>query len=93
MAQPDQDEWGIRVETAPGPSFLSLPDVLHYNIASFLSDGSKGNESQDELSVALLGMYGGNLTEMSLRYMEDSSAARLVSLLKEGLKRRFLRWF
>lgn len=46
----NQDEWGIRVETAPGPSFLSLPDVLHYNIASFQSDGSKGNESHLRVS-------------------------------------------
>lgn len=89
MAQPDQDAWGVRIKAGPGPSLLSLPHVLHHKIASFLSDGSKNNQSHlrvSEVSIALLELYGSSLTEMSLHYVETSSAARLVNLLQKQKK-------
>jgi hypothetical protein len=78
---------GIGIEPAPGssPSFLCLPDGIHYNIASFLPDGNKKNGSRlraSEVSPALRGSYGGSLTVMCIRYVKGSSVARLVALLR-----------
>jgi hypothetical protein len=47
---------------APPPTFLSLPDLAHATIASFLPDGNKGNASRlrvSEVSRAMLESYGG----------------------------------
>lgn len=71
------------------PSFLSLPDLAHTSIASFLPDGNKGNDSclrVAEVSRALLESYGGSLNEMRVHYVAGSSAARLAVLLRRNRK-------
>ena len=71
----------------PPTSFLSLPDIAHGCIASFLPDGNKGNESRlrtAEATRALFESYGGTLNNISLQYREDSSAARFAALLRRN---------
>jgi len=64
---------------------LSLPDIAHDGIASFLPDGDSKHGNRlwvSEVSRALLGSDGGALTCASLRYKPDGSAARLAALLR-----------
>lgn len=84
------DEVPIQDPPAPPvPPFLSIPDLAHSSIASFLPDGDKPKISRlhvSEVSRALLGFYGGTLTQMSLHYREGWSAARLAALLQRHKK-------
>jgi len=76
-------------QAPPAPPFLSIPDLAHSNIASFLPDGNKPKKSRLrvlEVSRALLGYYGGTLTEMSTSCSEGRSAARLAALLQKQKK-------
>ena len=83
MAQ--DDDGHVQPHPAISPFFLSLPDIAHASIASFLPDGNKGNDSRlrvSEVSRAMLESYGGTVTRMNLRHVEDSSAAALIALLR-----------
>lgn len=81
--QPDRDdEHGSQAAPA---SFSSLPDIAHASIASFLQDGDAQQASRlrlSEVSRALFESYGGSLTKICFSYVEDSSTARLVALLR-----------
>lgn len=78
------------VQTAPTPTFSSLPDVAHSSIATFLPDGNGvGKDSRlrvAEASRALLESYGGNLNLISVHYAKDASAGRLAALLRRQKK-------
>lgn len=66
-------------------SFLSLPDIAHNNIASFLPDGNGTEGSRlrvSEVSAALLDSYGGSLTQMFLQCGRGSDTTRLIALLR-----------
>jgi hypothetical protein len=81
----EQPAPGARVPTSPGPSLLSLPDIAHASIASFLPDGDTRQASRlrlSEVSRAQLEAYGDTLTRIRISYVQDSSAARLVALLR-----------
>jgi len=60
------------IQPAPAPSsYLSLPDVAHGIIASFLPDSNKGAESRlrvAEASRALFESYGGTLANLRIKY-------------------------
>ena len=89
MAQRRRDDNADAVQTQPSsrPSLLSLPDIAHSCISSFLSDGNKRNDSRlrvAEASHALLEAYGGSLTKVKLRFRERSSAGRLAALLRKN---------
>jgi hypothetical protein len=62
------------IQPAPAPtSFLSLPDIAYICIASFIPDGSKGDESRlrvAEASRALFENYGGTLTCIRIKFLE-----------------------
>lgn len=76
-----------------GPSFLSLPDVAHASIAAFLPDGDSGTVSRlrlSEVSRAQFESYGGSLTRLSLSYVPDSTAARLVALLRRQTRLAYI---
>jgi hypothetical protein len=86
MEQPDQDDEHSS-QAAPA-SFSSLPDIAHASIASFLPDGDERQASRlrlSEVSRTLFESYGGSLTKIRLSYVEDSSNARLVALLRRSL--------
>jgi hypothetical protein len=79
----------VPVQPTPPPSFLSLPDLAHHTIASFLPGHSRDEPSRlrvSEVSSALLESYGGILEWMRLQYIEDSSADRLCALLQRHKK-------
>lgn len=83
MAQPNQDDEGVVGNETP-LSFLSLPDIAHASIASFLPDRNKVKEGRlrlSEVSRALCEPYGGTAWPY-LRYVEYSSVACLVALLR-----------
>lgn len=87
MARRTQDDDNDPVHTLPPttpPSFLSLPYIAHASIASFLPDRNEGNDSRlrvSKASRAMLKSYGGSLSRVKLRYIEDSGPARLFALL------------
>ena len=86
----EEEDDDDRIQPAPAPpSFPSLPDLAHASIASFLPDGNKGNESRLRVSgasCALFKTYGGSLTRMHVRYVAESSAARVAALLRRHKK-------
>lgn len=71
--------------------FLSLPDIAHANIATFLPDGNKTHNDTrlrvSEASRALLEYYGGSLTRVAIRCVGGSNIARLGALLQRQQKR------
>jgi len=59
--------------------------MFHASIASFLPDGDERQASRlrlSEVSRTLFESYGGSLTKIWLSYVDDSSNARLVALLR-----------
>jgi len=89
MAQRRRDDGAdaVQMQPSPSPSLLSLPDIAHSCITSFLRDGNKGNDSRlrvAEASRVLLEAYGGSLTKMCLSFREGSSAGRLAALLRRN---------
>lgn len=80
----DDDDDRVHSHASPPPSFLSLPDIAHASIASFLPDGDTGKDNRlcvSEVSHAMFESYCGSLTDMHLRYVEGRSATRLAALL------------
>jgi len=72
------------IQPAPAPtSFLSLPDVAHGIIASFLPDTDSRLRTA-EASRALFESYGGILTCISIKFWKESSAARLAALVRRN---------
>ena len=75
------------LEPTPPPSFVSLPDIAHTTIASFLPDGDGFfGDSRLLVSRALLESYGGSLTQMRLRDFADSSSLALAALMRRNQK-------
>jgi len=77
----------VPVKPPPAPTlFLSLPDIAHACIASFLPDGDEGGDCGrlrvSEVSRPLVEFYGGTLTIIYIFHREGSSAARLAALLR-----------
>ena len=70
------------------PSFLSLPDLAHDAIASFLRDDDDDNSCLRvaEVSRALLESYGGCLTSVFVCHAEGRSPAQLTALLQRQQK-------
>jgi len=62
----------------PPPLFLMLPGVAHSSIGSFLGSTSL---RVSEACRDLINPYGSSLTSIQVRYVEDSSAGRLATLL------------
>lgn len=66
-------------------SFLSLPDITHASIVSFLPGSAPRQAScfrLSEVSRVYLESFGGSLTRIRISYVQDSPAARLVALLR-----------
>ena len=79
-----ENEDAAQIQPSPRPSLLSLSDIAHSCISSFLPDGNKGNDSRLRVAAAsraLLEAYGGSLIKVRLRFIKGSSAARLAALL------------
>lgn len=76
------DDNDVRVQPPTGALFLSLPDLAHSSIASFLPGGNRGNDSRLRMSEVSRQSYGGSLTRMLINFVEDSSATRLAALLR-----------
>lgn len=80
------------VEPTPPPSFLSLPDIAHATIASFLPDGDLlfgGSRLRvSAVSRALFESYGASLTRIRLRLRNftGSSIDNLAALLRRNEK-------
>lgn len=77
------------VPSLPPPSFIALPGVVHGTIASFLPDGDSKKDSRlrvSEVSRGLLEFYGGSLTSVTIRDIQDGRAARLAALLRRQNK-------
>ena len=78
------------VEPTPQPSFLSLPDIAHATISSFLPDGGLyfggSRLLVSTVSRALLESYGESLTEIRLRNFADSSSLALACLMHRNQK-------
>lgn len=75
---------GFRVPARPQrpPTFLSLPDIAHASIASFLPDGGTRGPNRlrvSEVSRTHFETYGGSLTRISILYVQGSSTARLAA--------------
>jgi hypothetical protein len=71
------------------PSFLSLPDLVHANIASFLRGGGDDDNSclrVAEVSRTLLESYGGCLTSIIICHAEGRNPAHLAALLRRQMK-------
>lgn len=88
-AQREDDDAQLPIQAAAAPpSLLSLPDVAHGIIASFLlhDDDNDSPLRVSEASRALLKSYGGSLTRMRLHFVEGSSADRLCALLQRQEK-------
>lgn len=81
----------VHNQPAPGPRFLSLPDVVQANIATFLPDGNKMQKDSrlriSDAPRALVKRYGGSLTRLAFRHVEGSSVARLGALLQRQQNR------
>jgi len=84
------DEADIPVQQLLGLSFLTLPDLAHDTIASFLPDGAWGTKCSrlrvSEVLHELLKFYGGTLTRVTLCYVKERSAARLAAFLQRQSK-------
>lgn len=80
LARQDNDR--VQIQPPSTLSFQSLPDIALDSIASYFR--RRGNDSRlhmAEVSRALLDLYGGSLSCISVWYT-DSSAARLAALLQ-----------
>jgi hypothetical protein len=88
MAQrPGEEDDDVRIQPPPRLSFLSLPDIAHASIASFLPDGNETEDSRlsvSEVSRALFESYGGSLNEMRVHNVAGRSAARLAAMLRRN---------
>lgn len=83
----EDDKHELHVQSLPPPSFLSLPDIAHNSIASFLrNDYEDSCFPAAEVSCALLELYGGCLTKMLICQAEGRSADRLAGLLQRQKK-------
>lgn len=81
----EQPDSGAQAPASPVPSFLSLPDIAHASIASYLPDGDTRQASPlplSEVSRAQLESYGGSLTRIRISHIPSSRTARLVALLR-----------
>jgi hypothetical protein len=77
-------------EPLPTPSFLSVPDLAHAIIASFLPDGNWGTEHShqrvSEVLRDLLEFYGGTLIWLRVHEAHGRSADRLAAFLQRQKK-------
>jgi len=69
----EEDDDDGRSHAPQQPPFVTLTDIVHDSIASFLGSTSL---QVSEVSHALLEFYGGTLTSMQLHYVEESRAGQ-----------------
>jgi hypothetical protein len=84
------DDRALHVQPPPPPSFMSLPDLVHANISSFLRDDDDDDDNSclrvAEVSRTLLESYGGCLTSIIVRHAEGRNPAQLAALLQRQKK-------
>ena len=74
MARRARNDENGRVHLPPPPSFLSLPDIAHASISSFLHYGNKGKAcASPEACRDLRDAYGGSLNQITLCYVEAAT--------------------
>lgn len=84
MAQRPRRDDINRLRSSSPPSFLSLPDIVHHNIVSFLHDDDVGGSDRlqvSETSRALLEPYGGSALWLYIHQSKGASAPPLRGLL------------
>jgi len=104
MAQRRRDDGAdaVQMQPSPSPSLLSLPDIAHSCITSFLRDGNKGNDSRLRVAeasrVAEALRHGAlhNLLELEMEYCfaGDGTFQRIIAALAgSACSKRLLRLF